>query len=122
MRPSEVETRAEHPPIRDSETRHRSAVLAEDRNIKRLADYQWRELRMTAAHGGYMDTIRRDVLNLITANEKIQSLLLRGEEFTKDEAAVVRMCATELLSRVPDRDAVDEPDGGVNAQSLAIRH
>ena len=34
MRPSEVETRAEHPPIRDSETRHRSAVLAEDRNIK----------------------------------------------------------------------------------------
>ena len=76
---------------------------------------------MTAAHGGYMDTIRRDVLNLITANEKIQSLLLRGEEFTEDEAAVVRMCATELLSRVPDRDAVDEPDGGLTAQSLAIR-
>lgn len=68
-----------------------------------------------------MDTIRRDVLNLITANEKIQSLLLRGEELTKDEAAVVRMCATELLSRV-GRDAVDEPDGGVDAESLAIRH
>jgi hypothetical protein len=26
-----------------------------------------------------MHAIRRDVLNLITANEKIQSLLLRGE-------------------------------------------
>ena len=59
-----------------------------------------------------MDRIRRDVRNLITANERIQSLLLRGEELTKDEAALVRMCATELLSRVPDPDAVDEPDGG----------
>lgn len=68
-----------------------------------------------------MDTIRLDVRNLITANEKIQSLLLRGEELTADEAAVVRMCATELLSRLPDRDAVDEPDSGVNAESLAIR-
>ena len=67
-----------------------------------------------------MHAIRRDVLNLITANEKIQSLLLRGEELTKDEAAVVRMCATELLSRVPDRDAVDEPDGGVNTEPLNV--
>jgi FixJ family two-component response regulator len=33
MKPSEVGARAE-PPIRDSEIRHRSAVLAEDRNIK----------------------------------------------------------------------------------------
>jgi hypothetical protein len=68
-----------------------------------------------------MHAIRRDVLNLITANEKIQSLLLHGEELTKDEAAVVRMCAAELLSRVPDRDAIDKPDGGVHAESLAIR-
>ncbi len=34
MRPSEVVARAENPRIEDSEIRHRSAVLAEDRNIK----------------------------------------------------------------------------------------
>ena len=77
--------------------------------------------KLYGGYGGYMDRIRRDVRNLLTANERIQSLLLRGEELTKDEAALVRMCATELLSRVPDPDAVDEPDGELNAESLAIQ-
>ena len=48
-----------------------------------------------------MDTIRKDVRDLISVNEKIQSALLQGRALTHDEASIVHMCATELLSSVP---------------------
>ncbi|HEU4683339.1 MAG TPA: hypothetical protein VFS39_02400 [Nitrospira sp.] len=49
-----------------------------------------------------MNPIRKDVRDLITLNEKIQSALMQGESLTHDEATIIRMCAAELLSRVPD--------------------
>ena len=42
--------------------------------------------------------------DLITVNEKIQSALAMGERLTDDEAVLVRMCAGELLDRVPATD------------------
>ncbi len=47
-----------------------------------------------------MRAIRREVLDLITNNEKVQSVLARGDELTEDERALIRMCARELLASV----------------------
>ncbi|HJT21164.1 MAG TPA: hypothetical protein VJ746_11875 [Nitrospira sp.] len=58
-----------------------------------------------------MDSIRKDVRDLITVNEKIQSALLQGDALTNDEASIVRMCATELLSRVSDTHSTHESHG-----------
>jgi hypothetical protein len=62
-----------------------------------------------------MNTIRKEVRDLITVNEKIQSALAMGERLTDDEAVLVRMCAGELLDRVPATDSNawygDEGDG-----------
>ena len=72
---------------------------------------------MGADDGSRMDKIRKDVRELITVNEKIQSALLQGQSLTDDEAAIVRMCATELLSGVPDVLPANEYQGqpsGVN--------
>ena len=52
-----------------------------------------------------MDAIRKDVRDLIILNEKIQSALLQGAALTMDEVQIIRMCANELLSSVPDRSS-----------------
>ncbi len=44
-----------------------------------------------------MHAIRREVLDLITINERIQSVLAQGDQLTEDEKALIRMCARELL-------------------------
>ena len=49
-----------------------------------------------------MNTIRKDVRDLITVNEKIQSALAQGDRLTDDESIIIRMCAGELLEKVPD--------------------
>ena len=46
--------------------------------------------------------IRREVLDLITLNEKVQSVLAQGDALTEDERALIRMCAKELLATVED--------------------
>jgi len=48
-----------------------------------------------------MNSIRKDVRDLISINEKIQSALLQGDRITDDEASIIRMCAEELLDKVP---------------------
>lgn len=45
--------------------------------------------------------LRKDVRDLISVNEKIQSALLQGDQLTDDEATLVRQCAFELLEKVP---------------------
>lgn len=44
-----------------------------------------------------MDTLRKEIRDLISVNERLQSALAQGERLTDDEAGVIRMCANELL-------------------------
>ena len=48
-----------------------------------------------------MNNVRKEIRDLITINEKIQSALLHGDQLTNDEAALIRQCASELLDKVP---------------------
>jgi hypothetical protein len=61
-----------------------------------------------------MNTVRKEIRDLITINEKIQSALLNGDCITNDEALLIRQCASELLEKFPDRSdrlARMVPDG-----------
>ena len=51
-----------------------------------------------------MDTIRKEVRDLITLNERIQSALLRGERMTDTEMGIIRMCSAELLASMSSPD------------------
>lgn len=51
----------------------------------------------------HMKTIRKEVRELITINEKIQSAFLRGECMTNDEMELIKICATELLTKTSER-------------------
>ena len=46
----------------------------------------------------HIDSIRKEVLALISASEKIQGLVAQGVDLTADEQELIRMCASELLS------------------------
>jgi hypothetical protein len=48
-----------------------------------------------------MNTVRKEIRDLITINEKIQSALVNGDRITDDEAMLIRQCAAELLDKVP---------------------
>ena len=48
-----------------------------------------------------MNNLRKEVRDLITINEKIQSALLNGDRLSDDEATLIRQCASELLDTVP---------------------
>jgi hypothetical protein len=46
-----------------------------------------------------MDALRKEVRDLISVNERLQSALAQGERLTDDEAGIIRMCANELLEK-----------------------
>jgi hypothetical protein len=48
-----------------------------------------------------MNIVRKEVRDLITINEKIQSALVHGDRVTDDEATLIRQCASELLEKIP---------------------
>ena len=48
-----------------------------------------------------MNNVRKEVRDLITINEKIQSALVNGDRLSDDEAALIRQCASELLETIP---------------------
>lgn len=48
-----------------------------------------------------MKNLRKEVRELISINEKIQSALLHGDRMTDDEATLIRQCASELLEKIP---------------------
>ena len=50
-----------------------------------------------------MNSVRKEVRDLITINEKIQSALLHGDPISDDEATLIRQCASELLEKIPPR-------------------
>ena len=58
-----------------------------------------------------MENIRREVRQLISINETIQSDLARGGRLTDDEVAVVRLCAVELLQAIRSESHVIDGDG-----------
>jgi hypothetical protein len=69
-----------------------------------------------------MNNVRKEIRDLISINEKIQSALLHGDRITDDEAVLIRQCASELLEKIPAPsktwtrvaptiDAHDRPDG-----------
>jgi hypothetical protein len=51
-----------------------------------------------------MNTLRKEVRDLIALNERIQSALLRGERITDTEIEIIRTCSTELLARFARAD------------------
>lgn len=48
-----------------------------------------------------MNNVRREVRDLISINERIQSALVDGHHITDDEATLIRQCASELLEKIP---------------------
>ena len=48
-----------------------------------------------------MNMLRKEIRDLVRVNEEIQSALAQGDRMTDDEAAIIRMCAGELLANVP---------------------
>ncbi len=48
-----------------------------------------------------MNNMRKEVRELISINEKIQSAVLHGDRITDDEATLIRQCASELLEKIP---------------------
>jgi len=48
-----------------------------------------------------MNNVRKEIRDLISINEKIQSALLHGDRITDDEAVLIRQCASELLEKIP---------------------
>jgi hypothetical protein len=51
-----------------------------------------------------MDTIRKEVRELISVNERIQSALLQGDQLTDDEKDLVEMCASELIASMSAKE------------------
>ena len=47
-----------------------------------------------------LNSIRKEVRDLITINEKIQSALMNGEGMPDEERELIRLCATELLASI----------------------
>ena len=48
-----------------------------------------------------MNNVRREIRELISINEKIQSALVHGDHISNDEAMLIRQCAAELLEKIP---------------------
>ena len=47
-------------------------------------------------------TFRQEIVDFISVCERLQSALAQGERLSNDEAGVVRLCAAELLEKVPE--------------------
>jgi len=49
-----------------------------------------------------MNDIRKEILDLISISERIQGVVATGERLSRDEAGIVRLCAADLLEKVPE--------------------
>jgi hypothetical protein len=66
-----------------------------------------------------MNTIRKEVRELISVNERIQSAMAQGHQLTDDEKGLIEMCASELIASVSakqnlfqcERRSTDSGDG-----------
>jgi hypothetical protein len=70
-----------------------------------------------------MDTLRKDVRDLITVSEKLQSALAQGERLTDDETGIIQMCSSELLASLSGYRADDwVNDGNGRADGHSVTH
>ena len=53
-----------------------------------------------------MDAIRKEVRELISVNEKIQSAMAQGNQLTDDEKSLIEMCASELICSISAKQNV----------------
>ena len=53
-----------------------------------------------------MNAIRKEVRELISVNEKIQSAMAQGNQLTDDEKSLIEMCASELISSISAKQNV----------------
>jgi hypothetical protein len=60
--------------------------------------------RLASTGGGIMEIMRKEVRDLISLNEKIQSAILRGERMTDTEREIIHMCVNELLASINNID------------------
>lgn len=58
-----------------------------------------------------MNTVRKEVRDLISVHERIQSALSLGESFTETERAIIRMCTTKLLASIASKHIMEPGDG-----------
>lgn len=66
--------------------------------VKKISELEiiW---RMSRCHmPDQIQTIRKEVRDLISINERIQGAVLRGEGITIDEAELIKITASELLT------------------------
>ena len=63
---------------------------------------------------GPMNTIRKEVLDLISVNERIQSARAQGPQLTDDEQGLIEMCARELMSVSANQHVFPWPKHRVN--------
>ena len=47
-----------------------------------------------------MNTIRKEVRELISINEKIQSAMVQGDQLMDDERGLIEVCASQLIASV----------------------
>jgi len=69
-----------------------------------------------------MNNVRKEVRDLITINEKIQSALVNGDRLSDDEAALIRQCASELLETIPAPPLQAAVKGTKNASPVQTTH
>jgi hypothetical protein len=50
-----------------------------------------------------MNTIRKEVRDLIRVNESIQSAMVQGDQLTDDEKGLIELCASELIASMSTR-------------------
>ena len=65
-----------------------------------------------------MNHVRKEIRELITINEKIQSALLSGDRITDDEATLIRQCASELLEKIPAPKQWTRPGQVIGSQTI----
>lgn len=54
-----------------------------------------------------MNTIRKEVRELISVTERIQRIIQKGDQLPDDEKGLVEMCASELLASMSARENQD---------------
>lgn len=59
-----------------------------------------------------MDTIRKEVRDLISVHERNQSALSLGKSLTDTERGIIRMCSTELPASMASTHTM-EPGAGI---------
>jgi hypothetical protein len=48
------------------------------------------------------NNIRKEIVDFISVSERIQGIMAMGEELSRDEIGLIRLCANDLLEKVPD--------------------